>query len=87
MSVFIIEAESRFKMKYAVEAPTFEEAFKAIRNNEVEEFYQEHDGEYLVDCSIVSDEELVYQVRLSNGGLYSSWTDEKILEVFKKNVD
>ena len=83
MPVFIIETESRFKMKYAVEAKSFEEAFKAVRNCEVEDFYQEHDGEYLIDAQAVTDEELVYQVRLANGGLYASWSDEKILEVFK----
>lgn len=81
MPVFLIETESRFKMKYAIEAETFDEAFRLIRNG-AEDFYQEHSGELLRDVQVVTDEELLYQIRKDNN-YYSSWTDEKILEVFK----
>lgn len=82
MPVFIIETESRFKMQYAVEADSFESAFKAVRSGGVEDFHQEHIGEFLIDGQVVTDEELVYQIRKSTA-LYQSWSDEKLLEVFK----
>lgn len=85
MPVFIIETESRFKMQYAVEADTFDKAFKAIQSG-IDEFHQEHKGELLVDASVATcDKDLVYEIRKTTG-LYKTWSDEKLLEVFK-NVD
>lgn len=86
MPVFIIETESRFNMKYAVEADTFDQAFRMVQNG-LDDYKQEHIGEFLWDAKVVSDEELVYQIRLANNGLFSSWSDEKILEVFKHVAD
>lgn len=81
MPVFLIETESRFKMKYAVEAETFDKAFRMIRDG-IDDFSQVHLGEVLRDVQVVSEEELIYQIRACST-YYSDWTDEKILEVFK----
>lgn len=81
MPIFNIETEARYTMKYLVEADTFEEAFKAVQEG-IDDYYQEFKGDLLVNASVVSEEEAVYEIR-KESGLYSTWSDEKLLEVFK----
>lgn len=81
MPIFNIETEARYRMKYLVEADTFEEAFKTVQQG-IDDYHQEFKGDLLVDANVVSDGEAVYQIR-KESGLYSTWSDEKLLEVFK----
>jgi len=81
MPIFNIETEARYTMKYLVEADTFEEAFKAVQEG-IDDYHQEFKGDLLVNASVVSEEEAVYEIR-KESGLYSTWSDEKLLEVFK----
>ena len=81
MPVFLIKTISSHKMQYAVEADTFEQAFKTVREG-IDDFHQEHLGEALLDVEVVSDEDLVYKIRMTEP-YYGSWSDEQILETFK----
>lgn len=83
MAIFLIETESRFKLQYAIEADSFEKAFKVIQNG-TDEFFQEHKGEILVDARVVnSDKEVINAIRDANNGFYDTWSDEQTLKVFK----
>lgn len=79
----MVEAVGQFRMRYMVEVPEgkAEWALDTVACNEAKEFSQEHLGEVIVSHRVVSEEEALSVCRKDNAYV-SSWTDDKLKEVF-----
>lgn len=76
--IFIVEAVSMFRMRYAVRCKSAEHANDTVVMNEAEEMSQLHLDEVITSTRRVSPEEYLAMFRADNDYL-SSWDDEKIL--------
>jgi hypothetical protein len=81
MAKFLVETVSTFRMRYAIEADSEEQARMLFAehvsdDNSLTEFSQEHIGELVSDVREVSDEEYLTQFDLDNDYL-KNWSDEQ----------
>ena len=88
MAKFLVETVSTFRMRYAVDAKSIEEATQFVKDNVHDadlcrEFSQEHVGELVTDTWKVSDKEYLKQFDIDNDYL-SSWTDEQKFDFVNK---
>lgn len=79
MPVFIVEAISTFRMRYAVRCKSAEHAMDTVTMQEAGEMSQVHLGETIVSARKVSKSEYL-EVFDEDNDYLRSWSDEKKLE-------
>lgn len=77
--LFIVEAVSTFKIRYAIQASTQEEAENSLKNNELQELSQEWLGE-TVSTSRETNEKNFLKKEF-NEAYNAAWSDEQKLKL------
>lgn len=79
----LVECVDMFRMRYMVQVPKGKKdyALDTVTMHEAKEFSQEHLGETIVSHRVISEKDAL-AMALEDNKYGSTWSDEKIIEVF-----